>query len=566
MRGRPAVCGLKRAWPAPIASTAVAIAAVAITSIAAPSAEARASGKDAVSGDRSSDRAQSRAGSKPRKGKRRAHRRKKRRAIVRNCAAGKRRARRLGRDPDRDGLSNSFERLRSKTKLRRRDTDRDRLSDRFELCRSHTNPRKRDTDGDGYSDRVELKRGSNPLKKKSVPRKKKKKRRKRRRRQAAPAPGATPGLIPRFALGCQPGATNVTSSAQARSEVAAGRHVCVVAAVGSLDLSGLRPGGLIVIGTAGAGDMGYVNLRNAANLVVRGRARNVDFWNTANTVLEHCLLGGSAGARTSENLIIVREGTQNATIRDCEIGWTVAGSGGNNGYGLRFVEGSGGGGSINNVRVERNLFHHIAADAIQGFGTASNVVIDRNEIGYVGAEPGSNEHSDNIQAIGHGPNLQITNNWIHHQGYFDVGAISGNAGAMYVHGGDPDSMLIENNLFENSRGRVEITGLGTGGRSISNLTVRRNTFRNLGEAFTGFPGFEWDATSGSNNVVTRNIAVDPDGGFAMNGSAGTFSNSANLFGSMSLVGFDAQGNCTSASCNPAGQEPIGYRKPALVHW
>ena len=29
---------------------------------------------------------------------------------------------------------------------------------------------------------------------------------------------------------------------------------------------------------------------------------------------------------------------------------------------------------------------------------------------------------------------------------------------------------------------------------------------------------------------------------------------------------DAAGNCTTAACNPAGQEPIGFRKPAGVHW
>jgi hypothetical protein len=81
----------------------------------------------------------------------------------------------------------------------------------------------------------------------------------------------------------------------------------------------------------------------------------------------------------------------------------------------------------------------------------------------VGANPGSSEHSDNIQIIDNGPNLKITNNWLHHQGWYDATTSVGNAGATYIHGGDSDRMNYENNLIEHSRGRVEVCGLGTGG-------------------------------------------------------------------------------------------------------
>ena len=102
--------------------------------------------------------------------------------------------------------------------------------------------------------------------------------------------------------------------------------------------------------------------------------------------------------------------------------------------------------------------------------------------------------------------------------------------------------------------------MGTGGTSRSNLTIRRNTFYDNGRAFSGFPGFEWDCDTGTGNTITRNIAVDPDGGFAQAGQASAVV-PPNLFGQLSLVTLDGDGNCTSANCNPAGQEPIGYRKP-----
>ena len=152
------------------------------------------------------------------------------------------------------------------------------------------------------------------------------------------------------------------------------------------------------------------------------------------------------------------------------------------------------------------------------------MLIDRNEIGPVGRNPGSDEHSDNIQITGNGPNLRITNNWIHHQGYYE-GSPTANAGSTYIHGGDTASLLYENNLIETAQGRTEICGLGTGGTSRSNITIRRNTWVDGGLAFNSFPGFEWDCDSGSGNMVERNIAVDPTAASTTGGSPGaaTFS-------------------------------------------
>ncbi|HEU4906129.1 MAG TPA: hypothetical protein VFT19_08455, partial [Solirubrobacterales bacterium] len=217
---------------------------------------------------------------------------------------------------------------------------------------------------------------------------------------------------------------------------------------------------------------------------------------------------------------------------------------------------------LDRLRFVGNKLHDLAADGFQGVGGV-DVTIDRNEIGPVGANPSSSEHSDNIQITGNGPGLRITNNWIHHQGYYD-GTPGDNAGSTYIHGGSSGSLLYENNLVQTNLGRTEICGLGTGGSSRSNITIRRNTWVDGGRNFTGFPGFEWDCTSGSNNTIERNIAVDPDGGFAGSKSAASFAD--NIWGRESAVTLNPRGNCTSANCNPAGAEPIGYRKPPTAHW
>jgi len=245
------------------------------------------------------------------------------------------------------------------------------------------------------------------------------------------------------------------------------------------------------------------------------------------------------------------------TIESNDVGWTIADSSGNTGYGCRCY------GNLDRLRFVGNKVHDLAADGFQGVG-GEDVLIDRNEIGPVGANPGSSEHSDNIQITGNDAGLRITNNWIHHQGYYE-GGVANNAGSTYIHGGSDGSLLYYNNLIETAQGRTEICGLGTGGTARSNITIERNTWVDGGKAFNGFPGFEWDCDSGSNDTITRNIAVDPDGGFADDGFDAAIV-PPYLFGNPSLVTLDAAGNCTSANCNPAGQDPIGYRKPANVHW
>jgi ribosomal protein L24 len=371
---------------------------------------------------------------------------------------------------------------------------------------------------------------------------------------ALPAPAEQPFAQP----SCEPGAAAATTAAQVRAAIQAAHNVCVSANVGDVDLSGLSPASNLFVGTSG-GSMESVDLASSSRITLRARFVSVELRGSSFITIEQSIVGGTSSNRVLDSLIFIPEDSDDVTIRDSDIGWTNADNSGNTGYGLRVY------GASDRLTVQRNRFHNIAADAIQLGMEGTDTLIDGNEIGYVAPNPGSSEHADNIQVVGNGPNLRITNNWIHHQGWYTESQQTSNSGTMYVHGGETAAMLVENNLFADSLGRVEFGGLGTGGISRSNLTVRRNTFRDLGTAFSGFPGLEWDIHAGANNLLERNVATDPDGGVAIaDPTPGHTLIRSNVWGKN--VPLDGAGQCTSAACNPAGQEPIGFRKPAGVHW
>jgi hypothetical protein len=357
---------------------------------------------------------------------------------------------------------------------------------------------------------------------------------------------------------CAAGAQQVTTGGALTSAVRGKQSACVTAALGNVTIADLGDRTGVVVSTDG-GSIGLLKIEGVQGLTVRGaRLRAVEIRHSDRTVVEGSTIGGTQANRVSDQLIFMPDRSDNVVIRGNDIGWTVADDSGNTGYGCRCY------GETNGLQFVENIVHDIAADGFQGTNGA-NVLIDRNKIGPVGANPGSSEHSDNIQIVSNGPGLRITNNWIYRQGWYE-GKATNNSGSLYVHGGTSNSAVIENNFFQEAQGRTEICGLGTGGTSRSNITIRHNTWVEGGLTFTGFPGFEWDCDSGSGNTVAGNIAIDPDGGFAQNGSSSAATFADNLWGKPSLVTLDAAGNCTSANCNPAGGEAIGYRKPSGVPW
>ncbi len=362
---------------------------------------------------------------------------------------------------------------------------------------------------------------------------------------------------------CVPRAKRATSAAGVRRAVASRRDVCVTARVGDVDFSDMGNRSGVVVSTDG-GAMGHLEIDSTTGLTIRSaRFRSVTIRHGNRTSITRSTIGGTRRHRVYDQLIFAPDTSPNVTIRNNEIAWTLADDSGGTGYGCRCY------GTLDNFRFTGNWVHDIAADGLQGFN-GTNITIDRNNIGPVGANPGSSEHSDTIQVVGNDAGMKITNNYLHDQGYWrnDDGSLRavGNAGNIYVHGGSNGSLLIQNNLFTHSQGRTEICGLGTGGNSRSNITIRHNTWVAGGLAYHGFPGFEWDCDSGRGNVIARNIAVDRDGGFAQDGSRRAARFARNIWGRRARVRLDRRGNCVSRNCNPRRRGRIGYRRPAGVRW
>ena len=387
-----------------------------------------------------------------------------------------------------------------------------------------------------------------------------------------PTPTPTPdpgGLPPLGQPSCVAGAVDVTTAAAAQSNLAAGRDVCVTANIGSLTLSSgtaYTSTNTEHLGTTGDGLITSLFLNGADYMNVRVRALHVTIHDGHFITLEQSRIGGTQtnkeGGGDALNLRDTLTGCDDCIVQDNDIGWMrQSETSGNSGYCIRAF------GNNDRLKIQRNWIHECEADGIQGM-RGDDVLVDRNEIGPVGDDPnctfgGLCEHSDGIQEHGRDGTIRITNNWIHHEGYRTnpdgtLAASRAASGTTYVHGGSTTPIFYENNLVETSRGRVEFCGLGTGGYSNNNATIRRNTFRDLARAF-GIQGFDWDCTSGTGNLLEGNVFSDNGGGIHDSGQARTFTN--NAVGSLSSFTYDSDGNCTSLNCVDRG-----FRKPAGVHW
>jgi hypothetical protein len=336
-----------------------------------------------------------------------------------------------------------------------------------------------------------------------------------------------------------------------------GKTICYTGSYTGLDLSSLKPASQTrVVGATGSSVSDQVNITGSSNLVWGGRARSVLINNSSNITIDGATLGGTSAQRQLVTTLQIQGTASNITVEDSDIGWTEDDNN-NNGYGIRILATS----AENGITIQRNKIHNIAADAIQIGGEPDNVTIDRNEISYVACHEGSGEHSDWMQFVNWGKNLKVTNNYLHHLGYRDASTTppdSYPSGGWYFHGGNDGGLLVENNLAVDGRNMADVTGLGTGGTELSNATFRRNTLLRMGTS-TGGTEMRWNVTSGSGNLVERNAIQDL---YVADASSATMRDNA----TGSSVVIDTAGNCTSAACNPTGQEAIGYRKPSGVGW
>lgn len=356
---------------------------------------------------------------------------------------------------------------------------------------------------------------------------------------------------------CEPGATAVTTAAGLRSTLARGQDACVTAAVGNVELEDFKSATMRYAGTSPSGSIGHIRLDGASNITFRARFESTKITLSDNITIERSIIGGTPDNRTFEQLIFIPERSDDVTIRDNDIGWTAADDSGNTGYGIRAYNESA------RLRIERNYIHHIGGDAIQLGMSGPDTLVDRNEIAFVAKPPGSSEHADDLQVTGNGPNMRITNNYMHDNGRLQAGARANSGSGPYIHAGTTSALLFENNLVRDEGNFMQVGNLGTGGCRRSNIMFRRNTFVNNGTLFDGAADLHWRLCGGSGNVFERNVVNDEfwnEHGFAASGTTAR----DNLSGSQYAI--DADGACTVAACNPAGQEPIGYRKPSGVHW
>jgi len=352
------------------------------------------------------------------------------------------------------------------------------------------------------------------------------------------------------------GATTATTAAQVRSAVQAGNNVCVTAAVGDVNLNSLTSSKVRIVGTTGGGSMGAVALSGSSRITLRARFRSTEIADSNLITIEQSRLGGTESNRTLDNLIHVSSKSDDVVIRDNDIGWTDADNSGNTGYGIRAFHGD-------RMRIERNSFHNIGADAMQ-LGMDADLVIDRNEVAYTARPADSDEHSDDLQLISNGPNTRITNNYFHHCGWWSPTGPTTGCNSEALHAGTTASLLFENNVEMHALGLPFVGDLGTGGTSRSNSTWRNNTWWDNGTQFGDKPDVQFGLKSGSNNIWERNLVVSQmnfssGAGFAQSGTSAA----DNLVGTYAM---SADGQCTASACTTSAGLPIGYRKPSGVHW
>ena len=255
--------------------------------------------------------------------------------------------------------------------------------------------------------------------------------------------------------------------------------------IGSVTLTA-RPGQPVTFRGNGTASFANVTFDGAANITVdrarvtggisfpdrSGRAHGSDI------VLSNLVVGGTRAARTMPTaLLSVRGGNDRITLQHSELAWTNAGNSGNQGYAIRAVNGNGD--PINGLNVIDNKIHHIGADGMQLAGVAA-LRVERNEIAYVAAEAGSNEHSDSLQIMSLAGSAQarILRNHIHHVGFYDENAKPGDgypAGQLLVHGWSDVPVLFQDNLIRENRNYSPMFKDESDGSVADNWTFDHNT-------------------------------------------------------------------------------------------
>ena len=334
----------------------------------------------------------------------------------------------------------------------------------------------------------------------------------------------------------------------------AGNNVRATTVVGDVNLDDLTSSTVRHLGTSGIGSIGQVHISGSSRITIRARTCAVVIRGGSSLItVEQSRIGGSARQPRPRpaDLHAGRHVRRDDQVND--IGWTRPTTAATPATAAAVTA------TDSDFSFVGNKVHDIAADGFQGVG-GENVLIDRNEIGPVGRNPGSDEHSDNIQITGNGANLRITNNWIHHQGYYNGRPRQRRLDLHPRRRAAPD---LENNLIEPPGPDRDLRPRHRR-HPRSNITVRRNTWVDGGQAFARSPASSGTATRYGQRVE-RNVAGRP--GRRLRSSVGRGERSPTTSGaSPSARHPRRRRQLHLGQLQPAGEEPIGYRKPRGVHW
>lgn len=309
----------------------------------------------------------------------------------------------------------------------------------------------------------------------------------------------------------------------------AGKTYLVNGVLNNVNLQGVKPKATVVfVGQPGT------------------RVQSIFFQDSANLYFRQLRLGGESDMNriAPRALFDVADSCKNLVLDGCELAYTLAYNNGNQGYAVRAVNGNLP--IIDGLTVVRCHIHHIAADGFQIAGV-KGFVVDRNELAYICQESTSTEHSDSLQIMSlAGPGV-ITNNYIHHVGYFNEQHNPPDgygAGQLLVHGWNNYPVQFENNLIRECRNyhpmfKDESTGAVADGWSFVRNTIWRCGPPQPTANRTGF----WRGE----HAFEGNVFQSAEGSGVPKSEV--------ITGAV----FDSDWNCTS-------HPDRGYRKPAGVHW
>lgn len=344
-------------------------------------------------------------------------------------------------------------------------------------------------------------------------------------------------------------AATASTATAVRSAVIAnpGQTVCVDGNVGDVDLTDVRPTSetTLVPDPTNGGRLGVVTYEDSHNITIDGLWLGAAVIQEGSSTIKNqdlafrnCQVGGTATARvTYWYLVSIRAHTNRVSFDHCSLGWTDESSTTQD-TGMVFRISDADVGDLTDISITDNKISHSGCDALQVAG-ATGLVLDHNEISYVGDTPGYDCHADWLQILSVvGRDNEITNNYVHHIGYYDESSTPGDtvpSGQGLIHGFSDAPVLFQNNLLRENRNYGLMFKEESDGSVADNWTIDHNTIIRQGPQQ---PTADHGPLIEGSHALTNNIFSDL-------GGSGVFSpNTNNVIAATSTLSFDSTWHST----------------------